>query len=49
LPLLILVVGGIFTKFRKVERLVPWTVVGGVIVAADGRVSTSKRVALIWP
>ena len=48
LPLLILVVGGIFTKFRNVANLLPWTVVGGAIVGEDNRVSTSKTVALIW-
>jgi hypothetical protein len=48
LPLLILVVGGIFTKFRNVTKLLPWTVVGGVIVGEDHRISTSKTVASIW-
>jgi hypothetical protein len=48
LPLLIIVVGGLFTRFRDVQSLLPWVIVGRVIIGTDRRVSTSKTVAVIW-
>jgi hypothetical protein len=47
-PLLVLVVGGIFTGFRDAEGLLPWRLIRGAIVGHDNRVSTSKTVAVVW-